>query len=210
MRRPAKVHANLGPLLSLVHLYNAAFNTLKRPFNHHNTVVLIKAHQRLAKLRSQPQKMLNNLQIVPAQSYNISIAVQKMIKIRHLLKRRQGKGIHLARRLHNNVRRKHRLQLPHNLPLPPYSKLAREVNKIMLLSQLRSHLLHILNKKLLAACGYLNNVVLHHRDYSGKAGECVHRLPREVVETTLLAALAPTAFSIKCTEKNQNLIVFTI
>ena len=210
MRRPAKVHADLGPLLSLVHLYNAAFNALKRPFNHHNAVVLVKAHQRLANLRPQPQKMLNNLQIVPAQSHNISIAVQKVIKIRHLLKRRQGKRVHLARRLHNNVRRKHRLQLLHNLSLSPYSKLAREVNKIMLLSQLRSHLLHILNKKLLPSRGHLNNVVLHQADYSGKAGECVHRLPCEVVETTSLAATAPTALSIKCTEFNQNLIVFTI
>lgn len=93
MRRPAKVHADLGPLLSLVHLYNAAFNALKRPFNHHNAVVLVKAHQRLANLRSQPQKMLNNLQIMPAQSHNISIVVQKVIKIRHLLKRRQGQFI---------------------------------------------------------------------------------------------------------------------
>lgn len=93
MRRPAKVHADLGPLLSLVHLYNTAFNSLKRPFNHHNAVVLVKSHQRLANLRPQPQKMLNNLQIVPAQSHNISIAVQKVIKIRHLLKRRKGKFI---------------------------------------------------------------------------------------------------------------------
>ena len=234
MCRAAKVHANLCPLLALVYFYNAAFNAFKRPFNNHNAVVFVKAHQRLANLRPQPQKMLNNLQIMPAQSHNISIAVQKVIKIRHLLKRRQGKGIHLSRRLHNNVRRKHRLQLLHNLPLPPYSKLAREVNKIMLLNQLRSKLLHVLNKKLLPPRGHLNNVVLHQADYNRKAGEC-HcnlgsppaatscppgsalpqfgtrsilggeirrlRLPRKVVETTLLAATAPTAFSIKYTEK---------
>lgn len=161
MCRAAKVYADLCPLLALVYFYNAAFNALKGAFNNHNAVVFVKAHKRLANLGAQPQKMLNNLQVPVAQRHNISIAVQKVIKIRNLLQGRQRKRIHPAGRLQNNVRRKHRLQLPQNLPLPPYSKLPGEVNKIMLLRQLWRKFFHIINKKLLAACGYLENVVLH-------------------------------------------------
>ena len=159
----AKVYADLSPLLALVYLDDASFNALKRAFNNHNAVIIIKAHQRLANLRPQPQKMLNNLQVPVAQRHNISIAVQKVIKIRNLLQGRQRKRIHPTGRLQNNVRRKHRLQLPQNLPLPPYSKLPCEVNKIMLLRQLRSELFYVIHKKLLPACGYLENVVLHWR-----------------------------------------------
>ena len=126
MRRAAKVYADLCPLLTLVYFYNAAFNALKRAFNNHNAVVFVKAHKRLADHRPQPQKMLNNLQVPVAQRHNISIAVQKVIKIRNLLQGRQRKRIHPAGRLQNNVRRKHRLQFPQNLPLPPYSKLPGE------------------------------------------------------------------------------------
>ena len=163
MCRTAKVYSDLCPLLALVYFDDAAFNALKRAFNNHNAVVFVKAHKRLADHRPQPQKMLNNLQIPVAQRHNISIAVQKVIKIRNLLQGRQRKRIHLTGRLQNNVRRKHRLQLPQNLPLPPYSKLPGEVNKIMLLRQLRSKFFHVINKDLLAACGYLKNVVLHRR-----------------------------------------------
>ena len=161
MRAAFKINADFCPAFASVNLYNAALNALEGAFNHHNAVVFIKAHKRRANLRPQSQKMLNNGKIPVAQRHNISIAVQKVVKIRQLLKLRQRLRIHLIHRLHNNIRGKHRLQLLNPLPLAPYRKLPGKKNKIVLGRQFRIQLLKILNKNPLPPRGYLNNIILH-------------------------------------------------
>lgn len=161
MRTAFKIKADFCTALASVNFYNAALNALEGAFNHHNAVILIKAHKRRANLRPQPQKMLNNGKVPVAQRHNISIAVQKVVKIRQLLKLRQRLRIHLIHRLHNNIRGKHRLQLLNPLPLAPYRKLPRKKNKIVLGRQLRIQLLHIRNKSLFPPRGHLNNIILH-------------------------------------------------
>lgn len=161
MRRAAKVYADFGPLLAFVYLYDAAFKALEGAFNNHNAVVFVKANKRRADFWPQTHKMLNNLQIVVSQGNNISIAVQKVVKIRKLFKGRQSQRINFAGSFYYYIRRKKRLQLSQKLSLPPYGKLPCKINKPVLFFQLRRMLLQTLHKKSLPPRRHLNYVVLH-------------------------------------------------
>ena len=95
-----------------------------------------------------------------------------MIKIRQFFEGGYGGGVYFVYGLYYYIGRKHWLQLPHPLALPPDVKLAGEINKIMLICQLRRKLFQIINKNLLTPGSNLNDIVLHLDDYSAKAAEC--------------------------------------
>ena len=158
----AKTDADFGALFAAVYFDDAAFYAFEGAFYYYDAVVLVKADQGLADFWAQAQKVLDNFQVAVVQGDDVGVAVEKMIEIRQFFEGVDGSGVYFVYGLYYYIGRKHWLQFPHPLALPPDGKLAGEVNKIMLLCQLRRKLFQIINKNLLPPRSHLNNIVLHH------------------------------------------------
>ena len=117
MHPAGKFYLNPGALLAAVYFDYAAFYALERAFNNNNAFVFVKAYQRRANARSQPQKMLDNCKIIPRQCSYFRIAFLKMVKIGQRLQSLQSFSLYSPRCLHNYIRRKHRLHFPQSFPL---------------------------------------------------------------------------------------------